>query len=426
MDYQQLKTQTIYQIYVRNHTHEGTLKALIKDLPRIAKLGAKILYVLPIHPIGVVARKGTLGSPYSIQDYYAVNPELGNLDDVKAFLNQAHKLGLQVMMDIVFNHTSRDAVWVKSHPEYYYYQDGKLANRVGDWSDIADLNLDKQEVQDALIEVLQYWTMIGFDAYRCDVAPMIPLAFWKRARTEVAKMNPNVFWLSESVHPSFIQYLRKEGFRAHADAEMYQAFDILYDYDVFEFLKDYLTKRGDLKTYLMMVNAQSYIYPANYVKAHFLENHDVERIAKLVTNPLILRNLTAWSFFQNGIGFIYGGQEYAATTQPSLFAKDTIQLGDEQNITFKFMQKLIAMKTNPVFGKARSCQINDKPLHPDMIEATLVSPEGRLHGIFNLTKETRQVYVQVPNGVYRDLISQTDVRVQNGMLEISEPLILKL
>jgi glycosidase len=424
MDSQQLKTQTIYQIYVRNHTKAGTFQALIKDLPRIAKLGAKIIYLLPIHPIGVTARKGTLGSPYSIQDYYAINPELGTLDDVQAFLKQAHQLGFKVMMDIVFNHTSRDAVWVKTHPEFYYYKDGQLANRIGDWSDIADLDLEQMKVQDALIEVLKYWTQFGFDAYRCDVAPIIPLSFWLRAKEEVAKINPQVFWLSESVHPSFIQYLRGNGFRAHADAEMYQAFDALYDYDVFEFLKDYLYKRGDLKTYLTMVNTQSYMYPGDYVKAHFLENHDVERIAKVVTNPLILRNLTAWSFFQHGMGFIYAGQEYMANQLPSLFEKDTIQLGNDQHSMFQFIQALIAVKANPLFAQARTFKIIDKPLHRDMIEATLIAPAGQLHGIFNITKETRKVYVSIADGTYLDLISHQHIIIHQGMVDINEPLIL--
>ena len=92
-----LKNQTIYQVYVRNHTTEGTFQALIKDLPRIQQLGATILYVLPIHPIGKEARKGSLGSPYSIVDYYAINPELGSLEDFRTLLDEAHKLGLKVM-----------------------------------------------------------------------------------------------------------------------------------------------------------------------------------------------------------------------------------------------------------------------------------------------------------------------------------------
>ncbi|MEY3609480.1 MAG: Alpha,4-glucan:maltose-phosphate maltosyltransferase 2, partial [Bacillota bacterium] len=145
-----LRQQTIYQVFVRNHTQAGTFQALIKDLPRIQSLGVSILYLLPIHPIGVLARKGKVGSPYSIRDYYAIDEALGTEQDFKNLITEAHRIGLKVMMDIVFNHTARDARWVKEHPEYYYYKDGKLANRIGDWSDIADLDLTRQDVRKAL------------------------------------------------------------------------------------------------------------------------------------------------------------------------------------------------------------------------------------------------------------------------------------
>ena len=382
-----LKNQTIYQVYVRNHTPQGTLTALIDDLPRIQQLGASILYLLPIHPIGKEARKGTLGSPYSIVDYYEVNPELGTLDDVKRLLKKAHELGLKVMMDIVFNHTARDAKWVKEHPEYYYYKEGKLANRIGDWSDIADLDLTRTDVRRALLDVLRYWSTLGFDAYRCDVAPLLPIDFWQQAKEEVAKINPETIWFSESVHPHFIEYLRGEGFSAHSDAEMYRVFDILYDYDVHEFLKHYLTNKGELKTYLRMVEAQGYIYPADYVKAHFLENHDIERIHGLVSNKLMLRNLTAWSFFQNGIGFVYAGQETLNKSTPNLFDKDTIDLTIQDGAHYAFIQRLITLKKLPMFASVRKFQINEHPLQANLIEATLSSPDGNVHGIFNLSKD---------------------------------------
>jgi glycosidase len=426
MDYQQLKNKTIYQIYVRNHTQEGTFQALIQDLPRIKDLGVEILYLLPIHPIGVKARKGTLGSPYSIKDYYKVNEELGDMDDLQALLNKAHEMGFKVMMDIVFNHTSRDATWVSTHPEYYFYKDGKLSNRIGDWSDIADLDLTRDDVQTALIDVLLYWTKFGFDGYRCDVAPIIPLEFWAKAKLEVAKINSDIFWLAESVHPQFIEYLRGEGFLAHSDAEMYQVFDISYDYDVESFLKDYLKKQGELKTYLRMVEAQGYIYPSTYVKAHFLENHDLPRIHKLVPNVLMLKHLTAWSFFQNGIGFLFAGQETLEKNLPSLFDKDTISLSIQHQEFYQFIKTLVQLKKRVEFSKTRKFLVNEHPLQAHLIEATIHSEAGSIHGIFNLSKDKRDVYVQLSDGMYFDLISQKNIEVAKGILTIEEPLMLKL
>ena len=419
-----LRQQTIYQVFVRNHTKEGTFQALIKDLPRIQTLGVSVLYLLPIHPIGVLARKGKVGSPYSIRDYYAIDEALGNEKDLKALITEAHRLGLKVMMDIVFNHTARDAKWVKEHPEYYYYKDGKLANRIGDWSDIADLDLTRTDVRKALIDVLLYWTKFGFDGYRCDVAPLLPLDFWKEAKEKVSTLNSSTIWLSESVHPHFIQYLRGEGYTAHSDAEMFQVFDMLYDYDVHEFLQHYLTGKGELSTYLRMVQAQSYIYPEDYVKAHFLENHDVSRIHQTVSNLTTLKNLTAWSFFQPGIGFIYAGQETLATKLPDLFEKDPISLQIKDASFYALMTRLISIKKMAYFADARKFIINEHPLQSNLIEATLSYPKGQLVGYFNLTKDTRTIYTSLKDGSYLDLISQQSIEVKKGIITIQNPYIL--
>jgi len=419
-----LRQQTIYQVFVRNHTKEGTFQALIKDLPRIQSLGISVLYLLPIHPIGVLARKGKVGSPYSIRDYYAIDEALGTEKDLKALITEAHRLGLKVMMDIVFNHTARDAKWVKEHPEYYYYKDGKLANRIGDWSDIADLDLTRTDVRKALIDVLVYWTQFGFDGYRCDVAPLLPLDFWKEAKTKIASLNPSTIWLSESVHPHFIQYLRGEGYTAHSDAEMFQVFDMLYDYDVHEFLHHYLTGKGQLTTYLRMVQSQGYIYPEDYVKAHFLENHDVSRIHQTVSNLTTLKNVTAWSFFQPGIGFIYAGQETLATKLPDLFEKDPISLQIKDASFYAFIVRLIAMKKMPYFGDARKFIINEHPLQSNLIEATLSYPKGQLVGYFNLTKDSHTIYTSLKDGSYLDLISQQPIVVKKGIISIQDPYIL--
>jgi glycosidase len=419
-----LKQQTIYQVFVRNHTKEGTFQALIKDLPRIVNLGVKILYLLPIHPIGVVARKGSVGSPYAIQDYLKIDPNLGTEQDLAALLKEAHRLGLKVMMDIVFNHTARDARWVKEHPEYYYYKDGKLANRIGDWSDVADLDFRVEAVRQALIEVLLHWSKVGFDAYRCDVAPLIPLSFWQQAKAVVAKVNPDTIWLSESVHPSFIQYLRGAGWFAHSDAEMYQVFDILYDYDVFPFLEDFLAGKGTLQTYLRMVQAQSYIYPAHYVKAHFLENHDVPRIHGRVTSLPMLKNYTAWSFFQPGIGFLYAGQEMLATHLPSLFEKDPVDLTIKDASFYAFVQRLVALKQSPIFAEATKFIINEHPLQANVIEATLSSGKESWVGLFNLMKGERLIHTHLQDGQYLEMISNRWIEVKQGILQIDEPMML--
>jgi glycosidase len=253
---------------------------------------------------------------------------------------------------------------------------------------------------------------------------LLPLDFWQTAKQKIATLNPSTLWLSESVHPHFIQYLRGEGYAAHSDAEMFQVFDMLYDYDVHEFLMHYLTGKGELSTYLRMVQAQSYIYPEDYVKAHFLENHDVSRIHQTVANITTLKNLTAWSFFQPGIGFIYAGQETLATKLPDLFEKDPINLQIKDQSFYTFMARLIAIKKMTYFWDARKFIINEHPLQSNLIEATLSYPKGQLVGYFNLTKDTRSVYTSLKEGSYLDLISQHSIEVKRGIINLKDPYIL--
>lgn len=109
----------IYEVNTRQFTPEGTLTAFSAHLPRLKELGVDILWFMPIQPIGVKDRKGTLGSYYSIKDYTGVNSEFGNLDDFRKVVKEAHDMGMKVVLDWVANHTSRDALWVEAHPDWY-------------------------------------------------------------------------------------------------------------------------------------------------------------------------------------------------------------------------------------------------------------------------------------------------------------------
>src|SRR5690606_5819902 len=251
----------IYQVFVRQHTKTGDFKGLIEDLDRIKSLGTDIVYLLPIHPIGKLDRKGEVGSPYSIKDYYAIDEAHGDLNSFKELITEVHKRDMKLMIDIVFNHTSRDSELTKTNPDWFYRKaDGSLANRVGDWSDIADLDFSKRAVWDYLIDVLKYWAQY-VDGFRCDVAPLLPLDFWKEARQKVSEMRPDIIWLSESVEYGFIKYLRDIGFDASTDSQIFEAFDIAYEYDIFSFMDGYLKNRNSLERYLYEVNRQESVFP---------------------------------------------------------------------------------------------------------------------------------------------------------------------
>ena len=207
----ELRNKLMYQVFVRNYTEEGTFDGVRRDLDRIRDLGVDIVYLLPIHPIGEKCRKGSLGSPYAISDYRAVNPEYGTLEDFRALADAVHEKGMKIIIDVVYNHTSPDSVLSVEHPEWFYRkEDGSFGNHVGDWSDIIDLDYTREGLAEYQIETLKYWAGM-VDGFRCDVAPFLPLSFWEKARKEVAEVNPDCLWLSESVEPAFIREMRDRG-----------------------------------------------------------------------------------------------------------------------------------------------------------------------------------------------------------------------
>lgn len=406
-----LRSAIFYQAFPRQHSNTQDFNGVTKDLDRIQSLGVDILYLLPIHPIGERARKGTKGSPYSIIDYYAIHPDLGSLDDFKKLVNEAKKRNIRVMIDIVFNHTSRDSKLVDEHPDWFYRkQTGELANRVGDWSDIADLDFRNRGVWDYLIEVLEYWAAI-VDGFRCDVAPLLPIEFWQEARTAVEKINPKLIWLTESVHPGFVKYIRDIGYDAQSDAVMYQAFDICYDYDIFDYMDDYLKDPKKLSRWLEEIFRQECVYPNNYVKLRSFENHDQQRLRSKTRDQSQFIQMNAMMYFLRGSAFIYSGQEHSVNHFPDLFEDDLIPWHQGENLE-SFFTTLAKIKKNPLFIDG-IFEIHEKE------KAAVLSYHNQdafLLGIFNLENE-KILKVPLKDGTYQNLINQQKIVVRNGQID---------
>lgn len=403
------RNQVIYSIFVRNHTTEGTFEGVRRDLPRIRGLGVDVIWLLPIHPIGEKARKGVLGSPYAIRDYRAVNPEYGTLDDFRRMVDEAHRLGMRCVIDVVYNHTSPDSVLAAEHPEWFYHkEDGSFGNRVGDWSDIIDLDYMDRGLWAYQIETLKYWASM-VDGFRCDVAPLVPLGFWREARAAVESVRPGCLWLAETVDPDFISALRAEGFGCLSDCQTYEAFDICYDYDIYPVFRDYLDGAVPLARYAEAVNRQEVTYPANYSKLRFLENHDQARAAFLVPDGPSLLNWTAFSFFQKGTGFIYAGQEAGCAHLPNLFYKDPVDwTGPDRSEQFR---RLCALKKHPLMADSA---YTVQALPGDVLYAVHRKGGRRLAGVFSVRGGKALVRVDVPDGWYENLFDGGRVEVKDA------------
>ena len=215
----------VYELNVRQATEEGTFAAAEAYLPELKEMGVDIVWLMPISPIGVDGRKGTLGSYYSIINYKEINPEFGTMEDFDHFLATAHDLGLKVIIDWVANHTSRDADWWKEGKKDWYVMDEETGLPIVeyDWTDIAKLNYENVEMRVAMLDALKFWIEKGVDGYRCDVAMNVPGNFWANAWKEIRKINPDVYLLAEGEE----QWLHEAGFEATYAWELHHIFNAM-------------------------------------------------------------------------------------------------------------------------------------------------------------------------------------------------------
>jgi len=413
-----LRNLLIYEVYVRNHTTEGTFKAFAKDLDRIKALGVDFIWFMPIHKISEENKKGSLGCPYAVKDFKSINPEYGTKEDFKSLIKEIHERDMKVMIDIVFNHTGYNSKYYEENRDYFYKNSkGDVANKVGDWYDIIDLDYSNKDLRQEQIEVLKYWSNLGVDGFRCDVAPLIPMEFWIEARSAIEKINPNTIWLAETVHPHFLMELRNKGFIGHSDCETYQAFDITYDYGVDLDIKNYLKGKISLEKYLDKLRMQEYIYPNNYVKLRFLENHDQPRAAKLIPDYKKLKQWTAFKYFEKGAMLLYAGQESLDTNLPSLFDKDLIHWDHMKKDYSDFLKDLRRIKSDKLLTEG------NYTIHKTDTDLIYLSYKNDNHlkvGFFNLSLFDKKLEVDIPNGTYENLINKKKITIENNQLHLNE------
>jgi cyclomaltodextrinase / maltogenic alpha-amylase / neopullulanase len=302
--------KTIYEVNIRQFSPGGTFKELEDHLPRLNEMGAGILWLMPIHPIGDDKRKGTLGSYYSVKDYKGINPEFGTADDLKSLVKKIHAMGMFVIIDWVASHTAWNHRWITERPDYYRTDSlGNIVSPVPDWSDVADLNFDNKALWAEMIDALTYWVKeFDIDGYRCDVAGMVPIEFWIESREELEKIK-NVFMLAEWDTP-----------------EMHLAFDMSYDWNAHHLMNQIAKGEKNVRDFVNHLDNNKNQYPPNAFRMQFTDNHDenswngtvFERLGDAVESFAVL------TFMIPGTPLIYSGQEAGLNKRLAFFDKDSI------------------------------------------------------------------------------------------------------
>lgn len=307
-----LENAVIYEANIRQYSPEGTFAKFTEDIPKLKELGVKIIWVMPIYPISTTKSKGSLGSYYAISDYTKVNPEFGNLEDVKNLVDTAHKNGMYVILDWVANHTGWDHVWLKNHPEYYTKNEkGEITHTVGtDWTDVADLNYDNLEMRAEMLEDMKYWLKeVNVDGFRCDVAGMVPVDFWENTVVELKKIKP-VFMLAEGWNPNLLE----------------NAFDMGYSWDTHHRMNAIAQGKETVKNWDERMAQIDTLYQKDDILMNFVTNHDENSWNGTIKERMgdASEVMLALSYCAPGMPLIYSGQEYDMNKRLLFFEKDTI------------------------------------------------------------------------------------------------------
>ena len=378
----------LYQLNTRQFTEEGTFAAAELELDRLADLGVDIIWLMPIHPIGEKNRKGSLGSPYSVRDYYGVNPEFGTLEDLKSFVDAAHERGMHVILDWVANHTAWDNPLVEQHPDWYERDwDGDfMPTRWWDWSDIIDLDHSHPELREYMAGAMRYWVEeVGIDGYRADVAGYIPLDFWEEVRAELDSVKP-VFMLGE--------FDQRDIHR--------RAFDASYAWEWKNIM--HAIGKGEAKANALFgyYSGNESVWPHDAYRMTYTANHDQnswDAAAPDFYGPAY-ESAIVLSFVGEGIPLIYNGQEAFNEKQLEFFEKDPIQWRDHpiENL----FRALIELKTettalhNGAAGARMVPVVNTAP--EDVLSFSRMDENGGVLAVMNLSP--RDQVVQFTDGPY--------------------------
>jgi glycosidase len=397
---------TIYQINTRQFTAEGTFRAAQRELPRLRKLGADILWLMPIHPIGEKHRKGKLGSPYAVRDYYDVNPEFGTLDDLKNFVDAAHAQGMYVILDWVANHTAWDNALVEQHPEWYErdWQGNFRPTPWWDWSDIIDLDYSQPGLRKYMTDAMKYWVReVDVDGYRCDVAGFVPIDFWNKLRAELDAIKP-VFMLAEWESRDLHEY----------------AFDMTYAWSWTEAVEGIVKGHQPLSKLFVYYSWNESAFPPGALRMTQVSNHDMnawdgsalERFGDGIEAAIVL------SVVGEGLPLIYNGQEAGNTRRLEFFDRDPIQwrphpIGELYRQLFTLQHENSALWHDSRGGT----MVRIWNSAPDQVLSFVRSNEkDKVFAVINFSDQSQEVSFEesLHHGRYRDYFNDENLQVDAG------------
>ena len=405
----------LYEMNIRQLTPEGTLQAAKNRLQFIHQMGIDAIWLMPVYPIGVEERKGSLGSYYSIADYCAVNPEFGTMEDFDDFINEAHSLGMKVLLDWVANHTARDAKWIRNKPADWYEREADGSAKVPwDWTDTAKLNYANHDVWRGQIDAMRFWIeKHNIDGFRCDMAMLVPIEFWQEVSTLLHAIKPDVFMLAEAEELNLFD----------------RAFDMCYAWEIHHLMCD--IAKGERRVWDLRntLYADRSRYPETAIKMMFTSNHDENSWSgsEFARMGAAYKTMAALTFvWEAAMPLIYTGQEVGYDHSFEFFDRDPIPCYEYNNYT-DFYKRLIALKHREKALQAgeRGARVIEIENNAKDCMMTFVreKDDSRVVAIMNLSPYTIQADFNtgIYAGTYTDALSGEEVLLPTLVNEILAP-----
>lgn len=404
----------IYSVFLRNFHPHNPVEALCDYVETLKKLHISHIWFLPHYPIGKRYRKGLLGSPYAIQNYKKVDPNIGSLDHFIKMIQYLKDKGFKIIIDIVFHHVSPDNPLARN--EKFILQEFNQSELSHSWSDIVKLNLDNQELQDKLIDVLLYWRDIGIDGFRCDVASLIPMKFWEKAENVLIKHGYTLsFFLAETISYDFYQKYYSSFTHYSGEMELAQIFQYLYAYNSYFFWQLLLQKNMTINEFIRILNFKNQLYGRVSKKCFFTENHDMPPIASYLTD----RQNLLWNFFflmQPGAFMIYNGQELGLKDKISLFDSSPIAWDKGESQFLSWYTRMIQFRNNHILKESKSYLTQ---ISPYVVKQEIyTNKDKKLVVYYNFHCEGTVISTKISESAFHNIFDDQMILIHNSKLAI--------
>lgn len=405
-----IRNATLYEVNVRQYSQEGTFKAVEEDLPRLKDMGIRILWLMPVHPIGVENRKGGLGSYYSVKDYKAVNPEFGSMEDFKDLVDAVHENEMYLIIDWVANHSAWDNQLAYDHPEWYVRDSVGNFTFPFDWSDVIQFDHTNPELKQYLIDAMKFWVEeTDIDGFRCDAAHLLPTEFWNDAYAQLREIK-HLYMLAEAEVPE----------------HHFKAFDVSYGWKMHHLMNEIAAgdkNANDIERNYQMVDT---VYPPHSILLQFTSNHDENSWNGTVFERLGdgVEAFAVFTFTYPGMPLVYNGQEAAMRKRLLFFEKDPIEWQDYALQSFYSKLIHLKLKNEALWSGAEGGSFERiETENPEKIFAfSRIKETQAVLVVLNLSGEELNTNINTANitGDYTDLFSGDLVSIEgNWSIDLS-------